>query len=650
MASPIMELMVKLGLDKSEYDKGLEDAEKEGEGFGSKLKSGIGGVAKAGLAATGAAVAAAGVAVGGMAKQAVDAYANYEQLVGGVEKLYGEASNKIQAYAKEAYATSGMSANQYMETATSFSASLINSLGGDVDKAAELTDVAMRAMSDNVNVFGSDAQSVQNAFQGFAKQNYTMLDNLKLGYGGTKTEMERLIADANTYRESIGETADLSIDSFADVVQAIQSIQEAQHIAGTTNKEAMTTIQGSAVAAKAAWENVITAIGSGEDLEGAFDNLISAVFGSGGGGGILDNLIPRIQQVMEGIGEFVEKASPYIAEKLPALMDAILPNLLSSVSMLVQSLASALPGIISILIEQVPTIVNMLVTTFLEMLPVIVQLGLDIITALSTGIADNLPELVPQIVDVVIEIVNTLLDNIDLLIDAGLKIILGLTEGVVNAVPKLIEKMPTIIAKVANAIITSLPQILAAGVELVMQLVQGITNSFGALLTVGGQIIDNVGTAIGNAVSKALTWGGDLIDNFIQGIKNKFSRVRETLTSLGDLIKGMIGFSEPKDPLSPLHNFHTFAPDMMDLFIEGIDESDRKLKNAMQATADIIADGIQVKPVDSSTSRTQNIDGSTFRAVSREDINVNLNVDGRTLAKVTAKNNLNNDYRSGGRQ
>ena len=644
MASPIMELMVKLGLDKSEYDKGIKDAEEEGSSFGSKLKSGIGGVAKAGLAVTGAAVAAAGTAVTSMASQAVNAYANYEQLVGGVEKLYGDASNKIQEYAKQAYATSGMSANQYMETATSFSASLINSLGGDVDKAAELTDVAMRAMSDNVNVFGSDAQSVQNAFQGFAKQNYTMLDNLKLGYGGTKSEMERLIADANTYRASIGETADLSIDSFADVVQAIQSIQEAQHIAGTTNKEAMTTIQGSATAAKAAWDNVVTAIGSGEDLEGAFDNLISAVFGAGGGGGILDNLIPRIQQVMSGIGDFVAKASPYIAEKLPVLIDSLLPGLLTAVSSLVQSLASALPDLMGILIGQIPTIVNLIVSSFLDMMPMIATLGVDLITTLANGIAENLPVLIPQVVDVVVQIANTLLDNIDQLVDAGIEITLGLVEGIVRATPQLISKMPEIIIKIVSAIVRNLPKIVDAGLQIIAQLIVGIESSLDAINSAGHKIIDTAKNAINKAGESAMQWGQDLIDNFVNGIKERAKRLTDAVKGVAEKVKALLGFSEPKE--GPLHDFHTYAPDMIDLFVKGLNDSDRKLRKAVGATADVIANGMQVKSVDASKSASYN---STKEVpIFDKDIYVNLKVGNNQFGRAVITANQLNAYRSGG--
>ena len=203
----------------------------------------------------GVALGAAATGVGALTKSAIDSYGEFEQLAGGVEKLFGDASDTIMQYAIGAYKTSGLSANEYMQQATSFSASLINSLGGDTQKAAELADVAMRSMSDNWNTFGTDVSAVQNAYAGFAKQNYTMLDNLKLGYGGTKTEMERLIDDANDYAESIGESGDLSIDSFADIVQAIELVQKKQNIYGTTSKEAATTIQGSIGMTKASWQN-----------------------------------------------------------------------------------------------------------------------------------------------------------------------------------------------------------------------------------------------------------------------------------------------------------------------------------------------------------------------------------------------------------
>lgn len=251
---------------------------------------------------------------------AVEGYASYEQLAGGVKKLYGDASNTVMQFAQDAYKTSGMSANKYMEQATSFSAALINSLGGDTAKATRQTDVAMRAISDNVNTFGSDMDSVQMAFQGFAKQNYTMLDNLKLGYGGTKQEMERLIADANAYAAANGAAADLSIDSFSDIVTAIELIQEKQGIAGTTAKEAMSTIEGSWNSAKASWDNLLVAIGSGdgEMVSQSVTGLVDSIFGTFSEesgkreGGLVNNLLP----VLQNVGNALMQQLPTIAGQL----------------------------------------------------------------------------------------------------------------------------------------------------------------------------------------------------------------------------------------------------------------------------------------------------------------------------------------------
>lgn len=371
----VFNLMAKISLDTSEYDSKLADASDKTSGFGTKVKGFLGGAAKVGAAAL---AAASGAAIA-MAKNAVSSYASYEQLVGGVDKLYKDASGKLQGYADKAFLTAGMSANQYMETATSFSASLINSLGGDTQKAADLTDVAMRAMSDNVNVFGSSMESVQFAFQGFAKQNYTMLDNLKLGYGGTKEEMQRLIDDANKYRKSVGQSSDLSIKKFGDIVQAIQSVQEAQGIAGTTNKEAMRTIEGAANATKAAWQNVITAIGRGEGLKGAMDGLAMALFGKDEGEGLLAQVIPRIQTTMEGIAEFLTTAAPIISKKLPEIANAVIPSVLSTAVSIIEALGAALPGLIGSLATSIAKVG--------------IDVGSQLINAISTVLNDMFPSL-----------------------------------------------------------------------------------------------------------------------------------------------------------------------------------------------------------------------------------------------------------------
>lgn len=358
----VFELVAKLTLDSSEYER---DLQKQSES-GGKLAGAWGKVGKA-VKVGAVAIGAASAAVGALTKKSIDAYAEFEQLKGGVEKLYGSAADELMGYANEAYKTSGMSANKYMEQATSFSAALINSLDGDASAAAKQTDVAMRAISDNFNTFGGDISNVQNAFQGFAKQNYTMLDNLKLGYGGTKTEMERLIADANEYAAANGMAADLSIDSFSDIVTAIDLIQQKQGIAGTTAKEAATTLEGSLNMTKAAWENLVTSFADPDaDVGQAMDNLITAIVGDKDGEGLLNNIIPAIERAVEGIGKFVEAAVPALADKLPSLIQTFLPVIVNSIVTLVTSIIQALPDILTALVDMLPDLVQTALTALID--------------------------------------------------------------------------------------------------------------------------------------------------------------------------------------------------------------------------------------------------------------------------------------------
>ena len=330
----LLDLLIKIGVDDKASDKI--------GGIASKVTGNLGnaaGLAAKGVAAAGAAVTAATAAV---TKQSLEAYAAYEQNVGGVKKLFGNmglsleeyaasmgqsvdqvsakwqslenAQNTMLAQAQDAYVKCGMSANQYMEQATSFSASLISSLGGDTEAAAAQTQKAMVAMSDNVNTFGTDMRDVQNAFQGFAKQNYTMLDNLKLGYGGTQEEMKRLISDANEYAASIGEASDLSIDSFSDIITAIDLIQQKQQIAGTTFREAATTIEGSLSMAKAAWENWLTGLGDSDaDMSQLTENLVTSVETAA------SQVVPRVAEIL---GTLIGTVPGMVAEIGPTLVSA----------------------------------------------------------------------------------------------------------------------------------------------------------------------------------------------------------------------------------------------------------------------------------------------------------------------------------------
>ncbi len=518
-----------------------KEADSAGKSAGGKLSGALGGALKTGLGVATAAVGAATAAVGAFASAAVSSYASYEQLVGGVDKLYGDASQKLQEFADQAYMTSGMSANAYMETATSFSAALINSLGGDADAAADMTDVAMKAISDNVNVFGSDMESVTNAFQGFAKQNYTMLDNLKLGYGGTKEEMQRLIEDANEWGAANGKASDLSINSFSDVVQAIQQIQEKQNIAGTTAAEAMKTIEGSANATKSAWSNVITAIGRGEGLDKALSGLTTALFGENEGEGLLAQVIPRIQTTMESIGTFISTAAPMITERLPDLINSIVPGLLNSAKTMVASLGQGLLAAIPEIIPTVTQLITDLADMLISALPMVIQVGTEIILSLVTGISQALPQLIPKLVEVVTQITTSLVDNIPMLIDAGIQLLSGLAEGLLNALPVLIESLPTIIQSLIDALITGLPMLIEGAIQLVAGVIAALPQILVALVAAGPQILQALIDGVMYAVpllwqmiidlgAQALTFLGEVGNNMLTWASEAFTNLINTIT------------------------------------------------------------------------------------------------------------------------
>ena len=465
------------------------EAESAGKSAGGKIGNAIGGalggigkVLKVGFGAAVAGVTAASGAVAVFGKNAVESYANYEQLVGGVEKLYDTAAGKLQQYADEAYNTAGMSANQYMETATSFSAALINSLGNDVDKAADMTDVAMRAISDNVNVFGSDFGSVQNAFQGFAKQNYTMLDNLKLGYGGTKAEMERLIADANEWGAANEGASNLSIDSFADVITAIQQIQEKQGIAGATGLEAMTTIEGSANAVKAAWENVITAVGRGEGLSEAFDGLVKSIFGEEEGKGFLNQIIPRIQTTMEGIGQFVATAAPYIADAIPQLINAIIPSLIQAGLDLMSALGSALMDNIDVLLFAAGDVIEMLMNAMLEATSGETSTVTEIFNWILGVFNENYSQLFDVGAQILLNIVNGIISGLPDLLFYATEIISSFGQMLIENAPLLISACATLISTLATGFADALPTLIPLAVELLMTIVSGLTSNIGVLV------------------------------------------------------------------------------------------------------------------------------------------------------------------------
>ena len=406
----LMDLFVKISVD--------DQASGQVEKIGSKLKGGLVTAAKVGASA----VAAAGTAIIAIGKQAIDKYAEYEQLVGGVETLFKKSADTVMGYAKNAYKTAGLSANEYMNTVTSFSASLLQSLGGDTKAAAKYADMAITDMADNANKMGTSMEMIQNAYQGFAKQNYTMLDNLKLGFGGTKEEMQRLLEEA----EKIS-GIEYDISSYADIVDAIHVVQTEMGITGTTAKEAATTIQGSLASMKGAWENLLTGIADDNaNFKTLTEQFVDSIVTVG------ENIIPRINIVIQGLTQLITETSQ--------------------------------------------TIIPMAVQILLENLPSVVAAGMDLIIALVSGILDNIDMLIDCVLEMVDVIVDKLIDNLPKLIEGGIKLIAALANGLIRAIPNLVSKIPQIISSIVKGLISGIPSIFNVGKNIVEGLWNGIKN------------------------------------------------------------------------------------------------------------------------------------------------------------------------------
>lgn len=610
----LFELFVKIGADTTEANKGIDEVGQKTSGLGEKLKSGLATAGKVAVAG----VAAGATAIGALGTKAVSAYADYEQLVGGVETLFKDSQDQVMDYANNAYKTAGLSANEYMETVTSFSASLLQSLDGDTSAAADKANLAITDMSDNANKMGTDMTAIQNAYQGFAKSNYTMLDNLKLGYGGTQAEMERLLADAEKIS---GIKYDIS--SYADIVDAIHVVQTEMGITGTTAEEAASTIQGSFGMMKSAWQNLVTGMADpDQDLGVLVGNFTDSVVIAG------NNLIPRIQELLPRIVEATTSLIGTVSEQLPAILGTVLPSLVEGATNLVTGLMAALPSVLSVLADVAPTVINTLVPALIELLPQITQTGIDVIVSLAQGIADALPQLIPAATDAIIEIVEVLTspENLGNLIDAALAIILALVDGLVDATPKLIAAVPDVIANLVTAIIVNMPKILEAGVEITMALadglikalpeliaaipnlilgiVQGIIDNLPEIIMAGPKIIAALATGLIEAIPDivmvipqlirsivdtflSFDWGS-IGKNIVEGIKNGFvnmwnsfkQTVENVFTGLVDGVKSFLGIASPSKVFAGIGGY------MAEGLGQGFDKEFSNVKRGIQSQLD----------------------------------------------------------------
>lgn len=472
-----------------------------------KVLGKIGSAVNTAVKASAAAVGAASAGVAALGTACINAYADYEQLVGGVETLFKDSADTIQTYADNAYKTAGLSANEYMETVTSFSASLLQSLDGDTEKAAAAADLAITDMADNANKMGTAMESIQYAYQGFAKQNYTMLDNLKLGYGGTKEEMQRLLADAEKLS---GVKYDLS--SYADIVEAIHVIQTEMGITGTTAKEASTTIQGSVASMKAAWANLM--VGMADDTQN-FDMLLSNFIESIGT--VADNLLPRIGIVIEGMGKLVAGLAPEIASALPTLTNELLPNL---VELGVQSISALVQGIQEngdSLAAGALSIVGTLAEGIAELLPMVADTAASLVVSLADGLTESLPDIIPIAIETISTLVENLTENANTIIDAGIQIILALGEGLIAALPQLIETVPQIVINIANVINDNAPKLVDTALYLITRLAVGLVQAIPTLVANIPKIIEAIVAAF--MAFQWLNLGKQLIDGVANGVK-----------------------------------------------------------------------------------------------------------------------------------
>lgn len=526
-----------------------------------KVLGKIGSAVSTAVKASAAAVGAASAGVAALGTACINAYADYEQLVGGVETLFKDSADTIQTYADNAYKTAGLSANEYMETVTSFSASLLQSLDGDTEKAAAAADLAITDMADNANKMGTAMESIQNAYQGFAKQNYTMLDNLKLGYGGTKEEMQRLLADAEKLS---GVKYDLS--SYADIVEAIHVIQTEMGITGTTAKEASTTIQGSVASMKAAWANLM--VGMADDTQN-FDMLLSNFIESIGT--VADNLLPRIGIVIEGMGKLVAGLAPEIASALPTLTNELLPNL---VELGVQSISALVQGIQEngdSLAAGALSIVGTLAEGIAELLPMVADTAASLAVSLADGLTESLPNIIPIAIETISTLVENLTENANTVIDAGIQIILALGEGLIAALPQLIETVPQIVINIANVINDNAPKLVDTALYLITRLAVGLVQAIPTLVVNIPKIIEAIVAAF--MAFQWLNLGKQLIDGVANGVKKAGESMATAAKNAFSKFKAKITGSEVATELKNIGKY------IIDGIVGGIKSSLSKIAN-----------------------------------------------------------------------
>lgn len=557
----------KVVIDTELDSSGAKDGIK---GLSSSIASSAGGAVKSIAKIGTAAMAAGATATAALVKSSVDAYASYEQLRGGIETLFGAGGQSAKEYAKsvgkstdeakkdyqqlmnaqnialknadKAYKTAGMSVNDYMETVTSFAASLKQSTKNETEAAKSANQIVID-MSDNANKMGTDMTMIQNAYNGFAKQNYTMLDNLKLGYGGTQAEMQRLLKDAEKLS---GKKYELG--NFKDMAEAIHVVQTEMGITGTTAKEASTTIEGSVNSAKAAWTNLVSGMSQDNaDMDKLINEFIESVGVAAG------NILPRVEIALEGVGSLIEKLLPVIIDAIPGLIENLLPKLLASgtniVLTLVQGIAAAIPSLLkvlnqlfTVLLEKIPEFFNSISELFSNGGTAnIMNMLLTLFNSLATGIISNLPIILNSLINMLAQILIFLVTQIPSIVSTVVSVIPAIVDGLLQAIPTLIQAIPPIIAALVNGLLAGMPNIINTGVKLITALVSNMSEIINTLVAVIPEIITNLINAIQDHLPDIIDAGVELIGALVDNLPEIINTIVEAIPPIiAALLNGLL--------------------------------------------------------------------------------------------------------------
>lgn len=483
----LLDLAVKITCD----DQASGEVDKIGDGIKNKL----GIAAKVG----GAAVAALGTATIAIGKTALDAYANYEQLVGGIDTLFKTSSGKMQQYAANAYQTAGVSANRYMEISTSFAAALISSLGGNTEAAADMANTAITDMSDNANKMGTSLETVQEAYMSLSRGNYEMLDSLKLGYGGTKQGLERLLSDAEKFSAAQGKVRDFSVDSYSDIVEAIHIVQDEMGITGTTADEAATTIEGSINKAKAAWDNWLAGLGNEDaDMGVLTDQLVQSVVTAG------ENIIPRMGQIISTLVQTVVQYAPQLG----------------------QEIMNGLSQIDSTQVGQTASdLILMLVDGIVQNLPMLASAALKIVMALGQGLIENGPQILELLGQLLLQLANFIIANVPNILNAAVQLFGMILQGIAT-------NAPTIIATLVSLLDQLIAQVISWAAQMLGQAISAGAQFLGGLMGQLSQLPGNIASWLSGAISTVVGWVTQFASNATSAASQFGSKLRSGLEAI----------------------------------------------------------------------------------------------------------------------